>query len=167
MTDRSRSTAAVASSATLEPDVRLSLDGALCPQRPGDAALIERVRGRVLAAVSGKTQALHHTVRAGQGVWEIVAPGIERKVLWESHEAVSCLMRVAAGVSVCSHDHPIDEECVVLEGSLRIGDDLLLQPGDFHVGLKGVQHGIVGTDTGVLVYLRSAKDAPHYDNVEA
>jgi hypothetical protein len=142
---------------TMEADIRLSLDGALCPQRAGDAALLERVKGRVLAAVTGKSGELHGTVRAQEGTWERLAPGVERKLLWQSADAFSCLMRLAPGASVAGHAHPIDEECVVLEGTLRI-DGLVLHAGDFHVGVKGVAHASASTDTGVLVYLRGARE---------
>lgn len=115
------------------------------------------MKGRVLAAVSGRSVELHETVRANEGTWEAVGPGVERKLLWESAGALSCLMRLAPGASVEGHDHRIDEECIVLEGTLRIGDDLVLRAGDFHVGIKGIPHAVAQTDTGVLVYLRAAK----------
>ena len=141
----------------LETDVREELDAALCPQRPGDSALLDRVKGRVMTAVSGKTGALHGTVRAQAGVWEQVAPGVERKLLWESGDTVSCMLRLAPGAVVAAHGHLLDEECVVLEGSVRIGSDLVLRVGDFHVGVHGVAHDQTSSDTGAVVYLRGAR----------
>lgn len=141
----------------LEPDVRQSLDVALGRPHAGDIALIGRVRQRVMEAVAGKSGLLHRTVRADAGVWEPVAPGVERKLLWESGEATSCLIRLAPGAEFPSHDHSLDEECMVLEGSLRIGSTLLLRAGDFHVGVKGVVHEVVGTDEGCLCFLRTAR----------
>jgi quercetin dioxygenase-like cupin family protein len=143
--------------ALLEVDIRNRLDEALCPPRAGDDELLDRVRERVMTAVASKTVALHRTIRAEAGVWETVATGVERKLLWETADAVSCLMRLAPGAVVAGHPHRLDEECVVLEGSLRIGRDLMLRPGDFHVGVKGVDHDVACTDTGALVYLRGAK----------
>ena len=145
------------SPAALEADIRQSLDDALCARRPGDCALIARVKERVLTAVSRKTSLLHRTVRAEGGSWETVSTGVERKLLWESGDAFSCLMRLAPGAVVAGHSHPIDEECVVLEGSLRIGTGLVLYAGDFHVGVSGVEHDVASTDTGAVVYLRSAR----------
>jgi anti-sigma factor ChrR (cupin superfamily) len=121
-----------------------------------DADLIARVRAKVMNAVTQATSDLHRTVRAGEGDWRQIAPGIERKLLWERGVASSCMLRVAPGASFPGHNHPIDEECVVLEGSLRIGS-LLLRPGDFHVGLSGVEHEAVSTDDGCLCFLRTAK----------
>lgn len=146
----------------LTADVRLSLDEAFCPPRAADSVLIARVRARVLAAVVPKPSPdsdspRHSTIRAGAGTWTVVSPGVERKLLWESSDAVSCLVRLAPGATVGRHDHLIDEECVVLEGSLQIGADLLLRAGDFHVGVKGLAHEAASSVTGAVVYLRGAR----------
>lgn len=141
----------------IEADIRAALDRELCPQQPGDAALLARVKDRVMAAVSQQGGALHRTVRAEAGQWERIGEGVERKFLWESGDALSCLMRLAPGAMVAGHMHAIDEECVVLEGSLRIGSELVLRTGDFHVGVKGVAHADASTETGALVYLRGAR----------
>lgn len=143
----------------LQTDVLEALDAAICPQRSGDPALLARVKARVLTAVAGKTGALHGTVRAQAGVWEPMAPGVERKLLWESGDTVSCMLRLAPGAVVAAHGHLLDEECVVLEGSLRIGSDLVLQVGDFHIGVQGVAHDETRSDTGAVVYLRGSRQA--------
>jgi anti-sigma factor ChrR (cupin superfamily) len=124
---------------------------------PSDDALIARVRAKVMDAVAQKSGALHCTVRADAGNWEPVAPGVERKLLWERGNAVSCMVRLAPGTSFPPHNHVIDEECVVLEGSLRIGSGPLLRPGDFHVGLNGIEHEAVSTQEGCLCFLRTAR----------
>ena len=125
--------------------------------RAGDDALIARVRAVVMEAVASKAGALHHTVRAGGGEWEKVAPGVQRKMLWERGAAASCMLRLAPGTTFPSHAHPIDEECVVLEGSLQIGRDLVLRRGDFHVGLSGTEHESVSTTDGCVCFLRTAR----------
>jgi anti-sigma factor ChrR (cupin superfamily) len=122
-----------------------------------DDALIARVRSRVGDAIEHKLPALHCTVRAASGDWKQAAPGVECKVLWERGDAVSCMVKLAPGASFPSHGHPIDEESVILSGSLRIGADLLLKPGDFHVGLSGVDHGAISTEEGCLCFLRTAR----------
>ena len=122
-----------------------------------DTALIARVRAVMMDAVIRKTGVLHHTVRAGVGEWEQVAPGVQRKLLWERDVAASCMLRLAPGTTFPSHTHQIDEECLVLEGSLQIGRDLVLKQGDFHVGLGGVEHESVSTTDGCLCFLRTAR----------
>ena len=121
-----------------------------------DDAIIARVRARVMDAVARQAGALHRTVRAEAGDWEPVAPGVERKLLWERGGATSCMVRLAPGASFPAHGHPIDEEAVILEGSLRIGAELLLRPGDFHVGMSGIEHEAVSTEEGCLCFLRTA-----------
>ncbi|HEY8360082.1 MAG TPA: cupin domain-containing protein [Ramlibacter sp.] len=128
------------------------------PGKDTDDAVIARVRARVLAALRGEPAAQYRTVRADEGGWEQLAPGVTRKLLWVTPDAQSCLVRMAPGACVPPHPHPIDEECVVLEGSVRIGDDLVLQVGDFHVGRAGSSHALTSSATGALVYLRGAAE---------
>ncbi len=128
------------------------------PSNPEDDALLARVRDRVMREVSAQSQSvLHTTVRADAVPWQPVAPGVERKVLFETDTTLSSLLRLAAGTTVPGHLHPIHEECLVLEGTLKIGQDLVLHPGDFHVGLQGVAHADASTDTGAVVFLREGK----------
>ena len=145
-------------SSPLEADIREAIALGLQEQLDGDAALLARVQCRVFAAIGERLGMQHLTVRAGSGQWETLAPGLERKVLWRSGQACSSMIRLQPGTSFPPHEHPIDEECVVLEGSLRIGPDLLLRPGDFHVGLQGVRHGTVSTETGALCFLRTVEN---------
>lgn len=140
----------------LETGIRQHLENALDAQRAGDAELVARVKARVLGAIESKSRLLHHTVRADAGEWATVSPGIDIKRLWERGDATSCMVRLAPGTTFPGHQHLIDEECVILEGSLRIGADLLLRPGDFHVGLCGIEHEVISTDDGCLCFLRAA-----------
>ena len=134
-----------------------SLDDLICPPQAGDAGLLARVRQRVMGALRAKSQVLHPTIRSDAGVWQPVSRGVERKLLWDAGDAMSCLLRLAPGASVESHRHAIDEECIVLEGSLRIGDELVLNAGDFHVGLRGVPHEQAHSESGALLFVRGAK----------
>lgn len=145
----------------LDPSLARALDqqlghGDLAVDRATDAALIARVKQRVLSAIRAEAAPPHHTVRAGHGDWETVAAGVERKVLWDSGQARSWMVRLAPGAMVAAHAHPMDEECVVVQGSLRIGD-LLLEAGDFHVGRQGSQHALTTSEHGALVFLRGAR----------
>ena len=141
-------------------DIADALDQRICPEQPGDAALLERVRDKVMQDIAtGSQSRLHATVRADAQPWIQVSPGVECKLLFETPLSVSSLMRLAPGTTVPGHEHPIDEECLVLEGTLRIGVDLLLRAGDFHVGLRGVPHADASTQTGAVVFLRQARPA--------
>ncbi|MEJ5992327.1 cupin domain-containing protein [Ramlibacter sp. PS3R-8] len=140
----------------LGADMRRALDRRLGCSAVGDEALLARVKARVLLEIAAEGHAQHRTVRAADGGWREVAPGVERKLLWTSGSAESYMVRLAPGAVACAHLHPMDEECVVLEGSLRIGASLLLQKGDFHVAASGSMHDAVTTDTGALIYIRGA-----------
>jgi quercetin dioxygenase-like cupin family protein len=141
----------------LDPEVARAIEHHLTPASPIDAALLERVRGRVMKEVTAEVQSLHTTVRTADLNWQQVSPGVERKVLFEGVDSISVLLRIAAGTRVPGHTHPIDEECLVLEGTSRIGTELILLAGDFHVGRKGVPHADASTDTGAIVFLRESR----------
>lgn len=143
----------------LADDLSALLDAQTGPSYAADANLLDRVRRQVMQeiAAAGSQAQLHETVRASERPWEQISVGIERRLLFETAEATSCLLRLSPGTALPGHDHPIDEECLVLEGTLRIGTDLLLHPGDFHVGLQGVPHAQASTDTGAILFVRQAR----------
>lgn len=132
------------------------MDERLCGPRVPDAELLARVQARIMSTIRAQTQAALQTVRSTEDGWEEIAPGVARKTLWMSSGARSCMIRMMPGSVVGSHAHDMDEECVVLSGSLRIGNDIVLHAGDFHVGRKGSSHAQASTETGALVFLRGA-----------
>jgi anti-sigma factor ChrR (cupin superfamily) len=144
----------------LDPAVGKLLDEQL-DARPqlGDDALIDRVRSRVLAAVGQRRQAANTTVRLTEGEWVAIGPGVQRKQLWSDGRAASCMVRMEPGARFPAHFHPVDEECIVLEGSLLIEPGIMLNAGDFHVGHKGSRHEGASTQVGALLYVRSACEA--------
>lgn len=141
-----------------DPLLRDALEACLGQSDPGDDALIARVRNRVLASIRLDPRFPFSTVPASDEGWTEIGPGVSRKVLWATPSAQSCLVRLAPGAAVPGHEHPIDEECVVLQGCLRIGADIVLHPGDFHVARAGSRHEIASSETGALVYLRGAPE---------
>ncbi len=98
----------------------------------------------------------HLTVPAILGNWRPFLPGIERKVLHTADGIMSYLLRLAPGAALPAHHHPVDEECVVLSGVLRLGDQLELREGDFHLGRKDLAHARIDTETGATIFLRGA-----------
>jgi quercetin dioxygenase-like cupin family protein len=141
-----------------DPLLRDALEAWRSQGDPGDDALIARVRNRVLAAIAPDPRVPFSTVPASDEGWTEIGPGVSRKVLWTTPSAQSCLVRLAPGAAVPGHAHPIDEECVVLQGCLRIGADVVLHPGDFHVARAGTRHELASSEAGALVYLRGAPD---------
>ncbi len=98
------------------------------------------------------------TVRANEGEWRDFAPRVQSKLLWRNAEAHSLLLRLEPGARVAAHDHPLDEECLMLDGEAFF-DDLLLRAGEFQLAPAGTQHGEVTTDVGALLYVYGAAGA--------
>lgn len=126
-------------------------------QRPdeADTAALQRVRSRVMKRIAADSTPLHIAIPADGGSWHRFLPGIERKVLNEQEGVMSYLLKFAPGAVLPAHRHPQDEECVVLQGRLRIGD-LELGPGGFHMVRAGVLDADTTTDEGCVIYLRGA-----------
>lgn len=99
------------------------------------------------------------TIRADAG-WEPYSPGIAIKRLHVDADAGmrSFLLRLAPGAVADAHHHPADEECLVLEGELVIGD-LTLRAGDYHLAPKGVPHPALEAPAGALLFVRAAVTA--------
>ncbi|MEM9387144.1 MAG: cupin domain-containing protein [Pseudomonadota bacterium] len=95
-------------------------------------------------------------VRREEGEWHDFAPGIEIKLLHRDADtgAETTLWRVQPGTEVDAHSHEMDEECLVLEGDLEIGGELLVA-GDYLLGKRGFDHPVVMSPSGALLLLRS------------
>jgi quercetin dioxygenase-like cupin family protein len=96
------------------------------------------------------------TVRSDTGEWMDLLPLVQVKVLHSDGRYNSILLRMEPGSSVPAHFHDDDEECVVLEGRVRIGD-VGVSAGDYHLALSGSRHGELRSDTGALLFLRTTK----------
>jgi len=121
------------------------------------ASLRARILDRARAgSAPAPRQDPHLTLRAGEGRWRELAPGIEMKPLRRDADTVSYLLRMAAGMRIPAHDHFEDEECLVLEGDVWLGDTHAFA-GDYHLARRGIPHGEVHTETGCLLFLRGAK----------
>jgi quercetin dioxygenase-like cupin family protein len=133
------------------------LDAIALAQRaePEDAAAIARVRSRVMQRIGQDSVRHHVAIDAAEGTWHKFLPGIARKVLHEQDGVMSYLLRFEPGAVLPAHRHPVDEECVVLEGRLRIGT-LELGPGGYHHVPKDVLDADSTSDEGCVIYLRGA-----------
>jgi len=149
-----------AAPATLDADIVRALDHA---QRPADAAsdadaaLAARVRSRLMGRIAAEATPGHVTIAADQPSWRTFLPGIDCKVLHTSGDTMSYLLRFAPGAVLPAHHHPVDEECVVLQGELRIGANLTVAQGGFHMARAGLPHDAITSDAGCVIYLRGAR----------
>jgi RNA polymerase sigma-70 factor, ECF subfamily len=97
------------------------------------------------------------TVRADEGEWFVLAPKIEKKLLFLDQErrVEAYLLRIQPGGEVPRHLHQADEYCLVLEGDVSF-DDIHLKAGDFHLARCGSWHETARSQDGALLYLESA-----------
>lgn len=94
-------------------------------------------------------------VRATEGEWvESGLPGMQIKFLYfePATERHTVLVRMAPGTHYPSHRHNGTEECLVIEGELRVDDDCLA-PGDYIVNQDGSIHKKTWSDTGCVLLL--------------
>ena len=127
------------------------------PPSVADAHAIERIRGSVVTRIAEASTPHHLTVSASSDGWQAWLQGIEIKVLHASQGTLSYLLRLQPGAVLPAHRHPQDEECVVLQGELRIGDALVVTAGAYHLAQAGAFHANITTKTGALIFLRGAE----------
>ncbi len=96
-------------------------------------------------------------MRAGEGQWAEVMPGVQVKLLRNDGQTQSMLARLGPGARVPVHSHSIDEECLVLEGEVFLNDNLL-RHGDYQCALAGSRHYETYSDVGALMFVRNAVD---------
>lgn len=139
----------------LDPDIVAALTAAQLPDGGADAASLERVRSRLMKRIAADSVRHHVAIGPEAGSWQGFLPGIQRKVLHEEAGVMSYLLKFAPGAVLPAHRHPVDEECVVIEGQLRIGE-LTLGPGGFHRVRHDVLDADSSSDDGCVIYLRGA-----------
>jgi anti-sigma factor ChrR (cupin superfamily) len=96
------------------------------------------------------------TIHANEGEWIQIKPKVAVKPLSLDRKAGtrSFLMRLDAGAQWPAHTHSVDEECVVLQGNVSIGN-LTIQKGDYHLAPKGMKHEEFISEQGALLFLRA------------
>lgn len=147
----------------LSADWAARLAMALQPVEPAPERAAH-LRARILDQVrADATPDPHTTLRAKEGRWHTLGPGIDIKLLRREAGSVSYLLRMAAGMRIPAHDHADDEECLVLEGDIWLGKTHAFA-GDYHLARRGIPHGELHTETGCLLFLRGPKPeaASHY-----
>ena len=115
----------------------------------------DRVKARLLRRIAAETTDRHLTEQPQAAGWQPFGAGVSIKVLHEAGGIMSYLLRLAPGAALPAHRHPVDEECVVLEGEVQIGA-LRVAAGGFHLGRKDVLHDRLCSAGGALIFLRGA-----------
>jgi anti-sigma factor ChrR (cupin superfamily) len=118
-----------------------------------------RIKQQLMAEISATAPPVARTglvrnVRREEG-WKQLSKRMQVKVLHDDGHTLSWLLKLLPGGALPEHDHADGaEECMVLEGRLRINGEEFAA-GDFQIALPGSVHHEVASDTGSLVYLRS------------
>lgn len=123
------------------------------PQAERRASMRERIFERIHSQPVPQRDLI--TVRADEGNWIEVAPGVRLKKLLHSGGVVASLIRMRPGSSIPAHEHPEPEECICLEGEVWLGSTRVCT-GDFHYAPAGVPHGVVHSPAGCLLYVRTS-----------
>ncbi len=126
---------------------------------PSRARVIKR---RLLHRVAA-AETSHLSIAPEPGRWQPWLPGVSIKVLHERDGVLSYLLRLQPGSTLPPHRHPLDEECLVLEGTLQVGGDLPLGVGSYHLAHQGSLHTCISSPGGALLFLRGA--VPQADHV--
>ena len=114
------------------------------------------MRARILARARATLPSAdsHLTVHASADGWVKVFPLVQMRTLFESQQGRGMLFRMKAGGRLPPHEHDTDEDCVVLEGELSIGN-VTVRAGDFHLARAGIPHDELTSATGALFYIRT------------
>jgi len=137
----------------LDDDVLAFLSAAQAPE-PVDATVAARIKRRVLDRIA-VAEGAQVAVPPETGTWRPFVPGVKIKVLHDSGGIMSYLLRMEAGSMLPNHRHPHDEECVVVEGSVQMGD-VTMGPGGYLMERKDTLHPPLTTVDGATIYLRGA-----------
>ncbi len=99
------------------------------------------------------------TIRADEGQWSDLAPGVSGKPLFDDRKIRSSIVRIAAGTSWTLQQQLLaaDEECLLLEGDVFIGDTLL-RTGDWQFAPAGSESRSISTEKGALFFMRCTHD---------
>jgi quercetin dioxygenase-like cupin family protein len=96
-------------------------------------------------------------VDPGRRRWHASAEGVDVLPLRGDADVVSMLVRFAPGAAVADHTHALDEDCLVLQGEMFLGD-ILLRAGDYQLAPAGGTHFGETSDVGVLFFFHGALD---------
>jgi putative transcriptional regulator len=135
-----------------DPRTRQALLARVAAQPPGGGSPLRRQ----LDVPAGEAEILIR--RADSAVWEPAdVPGVFIRTLSVDREKnqFTALVRMGPGRTYPAHRHAGPEECLVLEGDLRVGDEVM-RAGDYQRAAVGSRHGVQSTEGGCLLLIVSS-----------
>ena len=130
-------------------------------QRVGTQSTMESLEAPALvfSLVGGSHDQTRATVRAGDGAWRPMSPGVSFKLLNrdQARGTQIMLMRMEPGASLDEHEHDGAEELYMLSGECT-ARGMRLRTGDYHRAAANSHHGLTTTEHGcvMLVVSRAA-----------
>ncbi len=114
----------------------------------------QALRERILARAGCMRSMV--TVRASEGEWRHLAPGVTIKLLRTDGSArnMTAYIRMEPGAMLDCHTHAQDEDCLLLQGEILIGGHRLVA-GDMHVAEAGTVHQAIHSPRGALLLVRA------------
>lgn len=84
--------------------------------------------------------------------WWPLSPGVDVKRLRGREDVLSMLVRLQPGAVLGDHGHGLDEDCLLLDGELFLGD-ILLRTDDYHLAPAGARHVDGLSEAGGLLFV--------------
>jgi anti-sigma factor ChrR (cupin superfamily) len=136
-------------------DLLAAAHAGLLPDSAPAADVAARLRSTLLARLP--TAAMRVT-RADEGEWRPLLPGVRIKRLrGEADDGTETnLWRLDPGAVLPPHEHRLDEECLVLEGSV-MHEGITYRAGDYLLALAGRPHGLFRSSEGALLLIRGER----------
>ncbi len=115
----------------------------------------DRMKAGIHKRLNGECPQGGTTTRASMAEWFELNDKISIKVLHQDpvKKVQTALWKLKPGAVITAHRHDNDEDCLVLEGSIQVGEHLL-RAGDFHKMEKGSFHSDLHSEEGALLYLK-------------
>jgi anti-sigma factor ChrR (cupin superfamily) len=124
-----------------------------------------RVKDALMRKIGAPPSIASIILRASEGVWNMLMPGIEVKELFADPlaQTVTSLVRVAAGAIYPAHLHTGTEHLYVLDGDI-VFDDHTLSSGDYEVRLPHTKHSSATTAPGETCLLLVISNGLEFDS---
>ncbi|MCX7041803.1 MAG: cupin domain-containing protein [Gammaproteobacteria bacterium] len=137
-----------------DDDLLFAALAGLVPDAEPGAEARGRMRAALMAKVS-KPEPTTHVLRADEGEWKPLLPGIHIRTLRIDRDkgTQTTLWRLDPGARVPAHPHSHEEECLVIEGSI-VQDGIEYFPGDYLLAESGGRHSPFDSPRGALFLIR-------------
>jgi anti-sigma factor ChrR (cupin superfamily) len=122
------------------------------------------LKRRVMEAAVRDREPAFLFVRKEEGTWNRTPfPGVSSKHLYTdaNTKMTTWLVKLEPGGKYPAHSHAEPEQCLVVEGDVRFGEDRF-SAGDYMCSLRGSEHEVSTSERGcVLLIINSPHDKLH------